>query len=45
VLTRQPTNKFIQADEVGALAVYLASEGARSVTGTNVSIDGGWTAL
>jgi 3-hydroxybutyrate dehydrogenase len=45
VLTRQPSNRFIEVDEVGALAVYLASEEARSVTGTNVSIDGGWTAL
>jgi 3-hydroxybutyrate dehydrogenase len=45
VLERQPTRRFSQPSEVGALAVYLASEAAGNVTGTNISIDGGWTAL
>lgn len=45
VLERQPTRRFSTVDEIGALAVYLASDAASNVTGTNVSIDGGWTAL
>ena len=45
VLERQPTHRFSTVDEIGALAVYLASDAASNVTGTNVSIDGGWTAL
>jgi 3-hydroxybutyrate dehydrogenase len=44
VLTRQPTQRFVTVDEVAALAVFLAGEDARSITGANYSIDGGWTA-
>jgi 3-hydroxybutyrate dehydrogenase len=45
VLDRQPTRRFSSVDEIGAMAVYLASDAAGNVTGTNLSIDGGWTAL
>jgi NAD(P)-dependent dehydrogenase (short-subunit alcohol dehydrogenase family) len=31
-------------EEVGALAVYLCSEEAGFITGTDILIDGGWTA-
>jgi 3-hydroxybutyrate dehydrogenase len=44
VLNRQPSHRFATTDQIGALAVYLASDAASAVTGTNVSIDGGWTA-
>lgn len=44
VLERQPSHQFATTDEIGALALYLASQAAAPVTGTNVSIDGGWTA-
>src|SRR5262245_24987071 len=44
VLTRQPTNRFIAVEEVAALVAFLASEEAASITGSNYSIDGGWTA-
>jgi 3-hydroxybutyrate dehydrogenase len=44
VLTAQPTKRFVTVEEVGALAVFLASPAAGSITGSNYSIDGGWTA-
>jgi 3-hydroxybutyrate dehydrogenase len=44
VLSRQPTNRFVTVDEVAALAAFLASEEAQSITGANYTIDGGWTA-
>ncbi len=44
VLSRQPTRQFVTVDQVAALAVFLASEAAASITGSNYSIDGGWTA-
>ena len=44
LLAKQPTKKFVQPHEVGALAVFLCREEAGNVTGANWSIDGGWTA-
>jgi 3-hydroxybutyrate dehydrogenase len=44
ILAAQPTKEFVTVDEVADLAVYLCSEAARSITGANLSIDGGWTA-
>lgn len=44
LLKAQPTREFVKAEEVAALTLYLASDEARQVTGTHVSIDGGWTA-
>jgi 3-hydroxybutyrate dehydrogenase len=43
LLKAQPTKQFVQIDEVAALAVYLCSEAAKGMTGSNLSIDGGWT--
>jgi 3-hydroxybutyrate dehydrogenase len=42
--TGQPTRRFIQTSEIGALATFLASEHAASITGAALSIDGAWTA-
>ncbi len=44
LLKAQPTKQFVQIDQVAALASYLASDAAASVTGTIIPIDGGWTA-
>lgn len=44
MLAGQPTKQFVTVDEIGALAVYLAGDMARSITGALISIDGGWTA-
>ena len=44
LLAAQPTKRFVTVEEVASLALYLCREEARSITGTNLSIDGGWTA-
>ncbi len=44
LLAKQPTKKFVQPEEIGALAVFLCRSEAGNVTGANWSIDGGWTA-
>ena len=44
LLAKQPTGRFVTSEEIGAAAVYLASDAAGSITGTNLSIDGSWTA-
>lgn len=44
ILAAQPNKRFVGIDEIGALAVYLASPMAASITGAAISIDGGWTA-
>ncbi|WP_375398077.1 3-hydroxybutyrate dehydrogenase [uncultured Sphingomonas sp.] len=44
LLKAQPTREFVTADQVAALALYLCRDEARSITGANLSIDGGWTA-
>jgi 3-hydroxybutyrate dehydrogenase len=44
LLAKQPTRKFVQPDEVAALAVFLCRDEAQNINGANLSIDGGWTA-
>lgn len=40
----QPMLKFTTTEEIGALAVFLCSDGAATITGAPLSIDGGWVA-
>jgi 3-hydroxybutyrate dehydrogenase len=44
LLAAQPTKRFVTPEEVASLALYLCSDGAASITGANLSMDGGWTA-
>ncbi|QDM40140.1 3-hydroxybutyrate dehydrogenase [Altererythrobacter sp. TH136] len=43
LLVKQATKKFVQPDEVGAIATFLCRDEAQNVTGANWSVDGGWT--
>ncbi|VVT56267.1 D-beta-hydroxybutyrate dehydrogenase [Bosea sp. EC-HK365B] len=44
LLHAQPTKQFVTSEEVAALAVFLASDAAKSITGVILPVDGGWTA-
>jgi 3-hydroxybutyrate dehydrogenase len=44
LLAAQPTKSFVTVEEVAALAAFLCSEQARSITGALLPMDGGWTA-
>lgn len=41
---KQPLHEFTRPEQIGALAAHLCSDAARTITGTPLSIDGGWTA-
>ena len=45
MLQRQPSRQFATVEQIGGTAVYLCSPAAEQVTGTTISVDGGWTAL
>ena len=44
MLARQVTKRFVKTEELCALALFLCSDGAASITGTSLPVDGGWTA-
>ncbi|MGV2112402.1 3-hydroxybutyrate dehydrogenase [Agrobacterium salinitolerans] len=44
MLELQATKQFVTVDDVAAAAVFLASDAASNITGTHISVDGGWTA-
>jgi 3-hydroxybutyrate dehydrogenase len=41
---KQPLLEFSTPEQIGAMAVYLCSEAAKTMTGASMVIDGGWTA-
>lgn len=44
MLERQPSKQFATVEEIGDTAVFLCSDAAAQITGTTISVDGGWTA-
>jgi 3-hydroxybutyrate dehydrogenase len=44
LLEAQPTKQFVTVDQIAAMALFLCGEAAASITGANLSMDGGWTA-
>ncbi|MGB7262969.1 MAG: 3-hydroxybutyrate dehydrogenase [Albidovulum sp.] len=45
MLARQPSRQFATVEEIGGTTVFLCSPAAAQITGTTISVDGGWTAL
>ncbi|MCX7889154.1 MAG: 3-hydroxybutyrate dehydrogenase [Rhodobacteraceae bacterium] len=45
MLLRQPSRQFATTGQIGGTAVFLCSPAADQITGTTISVDGGWTAL
>jgi 3-hydroxybutyrate dehydrogenase len=45
MLARQPSGDFATVEQVGGTTVFLCSPSADQITGTTISVDGGWTAL
>ena len=43
-VSRIPLGRWGKIEEIGALAVFLSSDDAGFITGTDIVIDGGWTA-
>lgn len=41
---KQPSKQFATPEEIGGLCVFLCSPAAAQITGTHLSVDGGWTA-
>lgn len=44
ILAAQPTKKFVEIDQIGALAVFLCGDAAQNITGAALPVDGAWTA-
>ncbi len=44
LLAAQPTKAFVTSEQVAAMALHLCSDASAQITGTNISMDGGWTA-
>lgn len=45
MLDRQPSRQFATVEQIGGTVVWLCSPSADQVTGTTISVDGGWTAM
>jgi 3-hydroxybutyrate dehydrogenase len=45
LLERQPSKEFATTEQLGGVALFLCSPAADQITGTTISVDGGWTAL
>jgi 3-hydroxybutyrate dehydrogenase len=45
MLERQPSRQFATVEQIGGTVAFLCSADAAQITGTTISVDGGWTAL
>jgi 3-hydroxybutyrate dehydrogenase len=45
MLARQPSGEFATVEQMGGTVVFLCCDHAAQITGTTISVDGGWTAL
>ena len=45
MLARQPSKEFATVEQIGGTVIFLCSDAAAQITGTTISVDGGWTAL
>ncbi len=45
MLARQPSRQFVTVEQIGGTTVFLCSGAADQITGTTISVDGGWTAM
>jgi 3-hydroxybutyrate dehydrogenase len=45
LLERQPSKQFATVEQIGGCVAFLCSAAADQITGTTLSVDGGWTAL
>ncbi|WP_135505545.1 3-hydroxybutyrate dehydrogenase [Roseovarius aestuariivivens] len=45
ILDRQPSKEMATVEQLGGTVVFLCSPAADQITGTTISVDGGWTAL
>ncbi len=45
LLKRQPSKEFATVEQLGGTVNFLCSDAAAQITGTTISVDGGWTAL
>ena len=45
LLERQPSKAFATTGQLAGTVAFLCSDDAEQITGTTISVDGGWTAL
>lgn len=45
MLARQPSREFATVEQLGGTVAFLCSPAAAQITGTTLSVDGGWTAM
>ena len=45
MLARQPSKEFATVEQLGGTVIFLCSASSSQITGTTISVDGGWTAL
>ena len=43
ILAKQPSKEFVTVEQIGGMTVFLCSDDAAQMTGTALSVDGGWT--